>query len=244
MRAPLARQLGRTLVALSRPRATGELADVNGAKHRGMQRLARIIDDMLFLAHADNAKQVLARQPVELASEVRHIAEFLEIDASEHDMHIEVRGEGKISADRLLVQRAITNLLTNAIRHGREGSPVNVTIYPHDSDLILEVVNRAAPIEAAHLVRLFDRFYRVDHARARERGGTGLGLAIVRAIMQLHGGEVGVENLADHNVRFWLRFPARRRLFIGSERRASKTEQWQYASDPDFHEFLVAACRA
>lgn len=208
MRTPLATLLGRTQVALSRPREVGELVDVMERNIEEMQRLARLVDDMLFLAQADNAKQVLELQPLELASEARQVAEFLQLAATERGMRIDVRGKGEVLADRRLVQRAVTNLLTNAIRHGLERSPISVVIFSQGRDLILEVSNLASPIEAAHLERLFDRFYRIDDARARERGGTGLGLAIVRAIMQLHGGEVGVESPSGRQVRFWLRFPA------------------------------------
>ena len=210
MRTPLATLLGRTQVTLSQSRPTEELVDAMERNVEEMQRLARLVDDMLFLAQADNAKQVLELKTLELADEARQVAEFLQIAATERGMRIEVRGEGQVLADRRLVQRAITNLLTNSIRHGLERSPVSVVVFRQGADLILEVSNLATPIEARHLDRLFDRFYRVDHARAREHGGTGLGLAIVRAIMQLHAGDVGAESQPDGHVRFWLRFPALR----------------------------------
>lgn len=210
MRTPLSTLLGRTQVALSQTRTAEQLIDVMEGNIDELERLSRLVGDMLFLAQADHAKQALDLQWLDLAGEARHVAEFLELEAQERRMRIVVEGQARTLADRSLVQRAVINLVTNAIRHGTAGSEVRIAISSTGEQVVLEVVNQGTPIDAAHLARLFDRFYRIDSSRGREHGGTGLGLAIVRAIMNLHSGTAEAANEPGGKVRFWLSFPASR----------------------------------
>ena len=113
--------------------------------------------------------------------------------AEDKQIQINVHGRGAVQADRLLVQRAITNLLSNAIRHADEKSDIVVIVTSPTEGATLSVTNRGDPISLADSQRIFDRFYRVDASRARTRGGAGLGLAIVRSIMSAHGGHASVE---------------------------------------------------
>jgi two-component system heavy metal sensor histidine kinase CusS len=101
-------------------------------------------------------------------------------------------GARPVQADRLLVQRAITNLLSNAIRHANEGSTITIELATSGEEATLAVVNEGQTIDPTSLPRIFERFYRVDQSRSRGAGGTGLGLAIVRSIAALHQGHVGV----------------------------------------------------
>jgi two-component system heavy metal sensor histidine kinase CusS len=161
---------------------------------------------MLFLAQADDAKASLDVTPLDLADESRKVAEFLEVLAHERDMTIDVSGSALAKADRELVRRAIMNLLSNAIRHGSQGSTVRI-ITRHDQNLAcVEVANEGPPIAAEDLRRLFERFYKVDRSRNRDTGGSGLGLAIVRSIVELHGGTAEVHS-DERTTRFTLRLP-------------------------------------
>lgn len=209
MRTPLATLLGRTQMALSRQRTNEQLVDVMEGNIEELQRLSRLVSDMLFLAQADNARQALDLRHLDLAHEARRVAEFLDLAAQERQMRISVDGDAQVLADRDMVQRAITNLLTNAIRHGVAGSVIAVTIEADASNATLQVLNQGADIGPEHIDRLFDRFYRTDDARGRDHGGTGLGLAIVHAIMKLHSGTASAANETGGVVRFWLRFPRR-----------------------------------
>ncbi|MDP1086134.1 ATP-binding protein, partial [Klebsiella pneumoniae] len=85
-----------------------------------------------------------------------------------------------------MIQRALSNLLSNAIRHSPQGAHISLLVEAYDGNASISVSNPGAGIEAHHLPHLFERFYRVDSSRARTEGGTGLGLAIVRSIMILH----------------------------------------------------------
>ena len=206
MRAPVATLLGRTQVALSRGRSVDELHDVLAGNVDELQRLTRLIADMLFLAHADQRTAVLECSSVDLAQEARRVAEFMAWVAEEHDLQIEVSGGAKVTADSILVQRAITNLLSNAIRHATASSVVRIHITIDGRQSSLTVTNLGDGIPADQLGRIFDRFVRLDEARARSEGGSGLGLAIVRPIMRLHGGDVHATSEHD-TTAFTLTFP-------------------------------------
>ena len=206
LRTPLATLLGRTQVALSQPRRNEELVDVLVGNVEEFQRLSQLVDDMLFLAQAEDAKAALVSTDLELAAEARQLVEFMDLLAQDRKMTIAVSGEAHTKADREHVRRMITNLLSNALRHGSFGSTVYVKAYRRDQKACIEVANDGPPIAPEHHDRLFDRFYRIDSSRTRDSGGNGLGLAIVKAIMALHGGTVEVASNAE-STRFTLCFP-------------------------------------
>jgi two-component system, OmpR family, heavy metal sensor histidine kinase CusS len=209
MRTPVATLLGRDQVALSQERSREALREVLEGDIEELERLSRLIADMLFIAQAEHGPAVLHLESVELATEARRIAEYLSVVAEESGIVVEVEGKASVRADPLLVQRAITNLVSNAMRHARPGTPVRVEIERGPTTVEVRVVNRGEPIPAEHLARIFDRFYRVDASRARLSGGTGLGLAIVRSIMQAHGGSVAAASDAGSGITvFTLAFPA------------------------------------
>ena len=207
MRTPVATLLGRTQVALSRGRSLEELRDVLAGNVEELERLTRLIADMLFLARADHDDAVLKRTVVDLAAEARRVAEFLAWVAEERGLRIKVVGEATVLADRILVQRAITNLLSNAVRHAAATSLVGIDVGCGDGQCTLSVTNVGAVIPGDQIHRIFDRLVRLDAARSRSDGGSGLGLPIVRSIMSLHGGSVTVRS-EGQSTTFSLRFPA------------------------------------
>jgi two-component system heavy metal sensor histidine kinase CusS len=210
MRTPLATLLGRTQVALSQSRSVDHLVDVLEENVEELRQLSRLVTDMLFLAQTEQAQSALVIAQVDLALEAARIAEFLLLAAQERDVSIAVEGHAQVRADKGLVQRAVMNLMTNAIRHCDAGTQVHVLIGIEGDEAVLRVINRGAPMDERHLSKLFERFYRGDSSRARDLGGTGLGLAIVRAIMALHRGSAQVSTNATGEVEFSLRFRARR----------------------------------
>lgn len=236
MRTPLATVLGRTQVALSKSRSVEQLTDVLENNIEELQRLSRLVSDMLFLAQADYAQNVLNLQPVALEEEATRVAEFLDVVAQERQVSITVEGNARILADKGLVQRAITNLLTNAVRHCTAATVVRVHVQAHEGVASLDVVNQGTPIEPQHLSHLFDRFYRVDSARGRDEGGAGLGLAIVKAIMALHGGTAKASTTSRGDIRFSLSFPNQSirsgspHAAVPSTRRRSRSRTAQTAS--------------
>jgi two-component system heavy metal sensor histidine kinase CusS len=210
MRTPLATLLGRTQVALSKERTTEELLQVLESNVDELQRLTRLVADMLFLAHADNAQSALELSEVDLVEAAHRVVDFLELLAQERGVELLIEGHASVLADRSLVQRAITNLVSNAVRHCYAQTRVTVKVCAIANGATLEVVNHGEPISSEQLPRLFDRFYRVDDARARDVGGSGLGLAIVHTIMRMHSGRVEAASSASGETRFQLFFPSRR----------------------------------
>ena len=211
MRTPVAILLGRTQVALSRPRSAAEFQTVLEADVEDLERLSRLIDDMLFLARAENKAEGLSIEPLLLLHEARTVVDFIDVIAAERGIEIEIKGDAPVQADRILLQRAITNLLTNAIRHATANSTVRIKMSRQATTVELSIENVGATIPAKDLDRLFDRFYRVDESRVRDAGGAGLGLAIVKTIMRLHGGRVEVVSAMGDDrqgfTRFTLIFP-------------------------------------
>lgn len=207
MRTPVATLLGRTQVALSRPRSANDLREVLEGNAPELERLSALISDMLFIAKAEHDAIPLQADEVDLAREAQRVADYLSLIADEKGVTLQVTGEvPALRADRLLVQRAITNLVSNAIRHAYPDSTVVVELKPNGAQTVLSVANRGDDIAPAHLDRIFARFYRADPARSRVEGGSGLGLAIVRSIAHAHRGEVGVRSEAGLTT-FTLTFP-------------------------------------
>ena len=211
MRTPVGILLGRKQVTLSRPRSAAELQTLFEADVEDLERLSRLIDDMLFLARAENEMEGLSFEPLMLRQEARTVADFIEVIAAERGIGIEIKGDDTVRADRILFQRAITNLLTNAIRHATESSTVRIEVVRQPPMVKLSVENVGPTIPAKDLGRVFDRFYRVDESRARHSGGAGLGLAIAKTIMRLHGGDVVATSIVNGEglgvTRFTLIFP-------------------------------------
>jgi two-component system, OmpR family, heavy metal sensor histidine kinase CusS len=190
MRTPVANILGRSQVALSQTRTVDELKAVVESSIEEMERLARLISDMLFLARADNEQEHIEHQDLKLEAEVRKICEFLDVVADEAKVSFSITGKADIKGDQILIQRALTNLLSNAIRHSHSGTAIHTSIEYKANYAEVRICNIGAQITDDQLPHLFDRFYRVDRGRSRNDGGTGLGLSIVHTIMILHGGTV------------------------------------------------------
>lgn len=207
MRTPVATLLGRTQVALSRQRSVEELHDVLAGNVEELDRLTRLIADMLFLAQADQGDAPLQWTAIDLAQEARRVAEFLSALAEERGISVEVKGNATVQADRILVQRAITNLLTNAIRHSAAPGVVSVALRQAGATVCIDVSNHGPGIPPDQLGRVFERFVRLDTARTRSNGGTGLGLPIVKSVMQAHGGSVHVTSEVGGSTTFTLIFP-------------------------------------
>lgn len=211
LRTPLSNLLTQTQVTLGRARSADEYRDILASNAEEFERLSRTIADMLFLAKAENKQLVPHPELLELASEVGELLEFYGVLAEEKDIRLTLVGEGSVFGDRLMLRRAISNLLSNALRHTPSGGTVTVRIEDAGDAMVRLAVENSGPcIPAEHLPRLFDRFYRADSARQRTTEGSGLGLAITRSILTAHGGDITVSS-ADGMTRFCLVLPAGRK---------------------------------
>ena len=192
LRTPLTNIITQTQVGLGKARALEEYRELLYSNLEEQERLAKMVNDMLWLAKSDHGLLKPVQVPLDLASEVGELFDFFEALAEERKIGLVLEGRAPaISGDRGMLRRAISNLLSNAIRHTPSGEKVQVRLAKHsDNEVSLSVQNPGSEISAKDLPNIFDRFYRVDPSRARQGDGAGLGLAIVRSIVEAHGGRV------------------------------------------------------
>ncbi len=191
LRTPLANLMGQTELTLSRERPLDELRDTLTSNLEEMQRLAAMVNDMLFLSLADRGVAARRGQPLSLAMLVQQVADFHEGPLDDAGLTLQVQGDATLAVDESLIKRALSNLLGNATRFAEPGSSVVVAIGPEDESpaIRLWVCNRGPTVDAQSLPRLFDRFFRADQSRCCDDSQHhGLGLAIVAAIARMHGG--------------------------------------------------------
>jgi two-component system, OmpR family, heavy metal sensor histidine kinase CusS len=207
LRAPLTNLMGKAQVTLSRQRPPDEYKAVLESNTEELERLARIVSDMLFLAQVSHPAARASFTPVSLADEAQRVMELFALSAEDKQLSLTLSGDAQVRGDRLMIQRALSNLLSNAIRHSPQGAHISLLVEAYGNNASISVSNPGAGIEAHHLPHLFERFYRADSSRARTEGGTGLGLAIVRSIMILHLGQAEVRSLPGGFTLFRLVFP-------------------------------------
>lgn len=194
IRTPLTNIITQTQVSLSRPRTAEEYQNVLFSNLEEQERLSKMVSDMLWLAKSKNGLITPNKQPLNIADEISAIFEFFEALAEEAGVKLAFSGQPSvINADRSLLRHALTNLLSNAIRHTASGHSIVVNSYQHAANtLCISVENPGPAISAEHLPYLFERFYRADQSRQRHSDGAGLGLAITKAIIEAHDGDISV----------------------------------------------------
>lgn len=207
LRTPISNLLTETQVTLSQKRTVDEYRNALASNSEEFQRLARMVSDMLFLAKTEHGLALPHPEAIALDTEVAALADFYEALAADKSLQLVTEGAAQMEGDRLMVRRALSNLLSNAIRHAPEHGQVCISIRSTPQGAEVSVSNQGEAIALDVLPRLFDRFYRADAARRHPASdGAGLGLAITRAIMQAHGGTVSASSANGIN-RFTLVFP-------------------------------------
>ncbi|RJX30895.1 MAG: HAMP domain-containing protein [Oxalobacter sp.] len=194
LRTPVSNLMMQTQVALTKARTADEYRDILVSNAEDLERMARMIADMLFLAQSENGLLVISQESVSLEKEFRELFEFYEALSEEKSIQLRLTGAADIPGDRLMLRRAFSNLLSNAIRHAPPGETVQVTITCPDQNTVQVEVSNPGSISEEHLPRLFDRFYRIDPSRHRAGEGTGLGLAITKSIIEAHSGTIKIES--------------------------------------------------
>ncbi|MCK2083819.1 heavy metal sensor histidine kinase [Aeromonas sp. 3925] len=190
LRTPLTNLIGQTQLGLSRRRSPEELGDLLGSNLEELERMASIVNDMLFLSHAHAGEHASQLERVSLREETLKTVEYVEPSLAEKRLSLQVEGDVSAHIDRRLFHRSLANLLENAARHSPPHGTITVRLSQREEQAWVAVSNPGDPIAPAHLSRLFERFYRVDSARTRSDTHHGLGLSIVRAVAIMHRGEV------------------------------------------------------
>jgi two-component system phosphate regulon sensor histidine kinase PhoR len=178
--------------------------------HRQSERLSELVEDLLELSRID-AKQIqLARVPVNLAEAAQRSSEAIRPKAESKNISIEIAVPPDLVAlaDVRALEQVLLNLLDNAVKYTGPGGFVKMTGQRRGADVQFAVKDSGSGIEARHLPRVFERFYRVDKGRSRELGGTGLGLSIVKNLVNLMQGEVWVDSTPGEGSTFSVELPA------------------------------------
>jgi len=192
---------------MSRASSVDEYREILYSNMEEYESMAQMVGDMLFLEQQDSGTDRRETGLVDLAVEVQGLFDYYEGWADERGVTLALEGQASVTGDRLLLQRALGNLLSNAIRHAPEGASVSVRLGMADGTARIDVENPGTTIPAGDLPRIFDRFFRVDPSRQRSGEGAGLGLAIVKSIVDVHGGTISVVS-DDAGTRFTVRLPA------------------------------------
>lgn len=192
LRTPLTNLITQTQVALGKARSLDEYRELLYSNLEEQERLAKMVNDMLWLAQSEHGLLKPVPESLDLAHEVRELFDFFEALAEEKHVRLELEGKApRVLGDRSMLRRAISNLLSNAIRYTTAGDCVLVRLDESgDGRTLLSVQNSGPDIPDEHLASIFERFYRIDPSRKRQSEGSGLGLAIVRSIMEAHDGKV------------------------------------------------------
>lgn len=206
LRGPINNLISAASVTQSKARSPQEYREALAAIVEEGERLSRMISSMLFLARADNSREPLNREALNSRTEFSRLISFYDILAEEKNIQLSSEGEVQFRADPLHLQRALSNLLSNAIRHTPPGGQVRLQALQKQDAVWLSVSDNGEGISPEHLPYIFDRFYRVDAARS-SAGNTGLGLALVKAIAEMHGGKIVAESMPGKGSCFTLILP-------------------------------------
>ncbi|WP_350357438.1 heavy metal sensor histidine kinase [Paraburkholderia fungorum] len=206
MRTPLANVISSSQITLSRSRTTDEYEALIDSNIEECERLQRMIENMLFLARTDNAKQGLQVARLDSAKELDRLASYFQGVAEDIGVSIIVNGGATLHADGMMFRRAVSNLVSNALDHARTSSTIELRASQSSKYIAVSVTNQGKPIAPEHLEKIFDRFYRADPSRHGSAKNAGLGLAIVKSIMELHRGRVDVAS-GEEGTTFTLYFP-------------------------------------
>lgn len=212
LRTPVNNIRGEAEVALARARTIDEYRDALESSLEETVRLSDLIGNLLFLARTESPLNHLRLELVNVCELVDGVREYYDAAAAEAGITLtSVAGNQPLIAeiDRTLIQRAVGNLVSNAVAHTLTGGAVAITTHSEATRVVIEVADTGVGIPPEALPRVFDRFFRVDSSRSKASGGTGLGLAIVQGITLLHGGSVEIASELGVGTRVTLQMPIR-----------------------------------
>jgi two-component system heavy metal sensor histidine kinase CusS len=211
LRTPVANILGESQVALTRVRTADEYRAVVESTVTECERLAGIVDNLLFLARAEGADRQVQVLPFDGRAAIEKIAAYYQTLAEDRHVAIRCSGAGQVVADPSLFERALNNLVDNALRFTPDGGEILIAIETNKTQTNVSVSDNGSGIAPEHLPHVLDRFYRADASRSS--GGSGLGLSLVKSIVDLHRGSVRIQSEVGRGTTVSLTFPNQAQAF-------------------------------
>lgn len=207
LRTPLTNMTTQMQVSLANDRSPDEYRDILGSNLEELERITKTINDTLYLAKAENSLLYKNNELLDLSKEMTQLIEYHNIIAEDEDILIEFTGNGELYIDKHMFQRAINNLLSNAIRHSTSGTKICVSISHPKGGLGISISNSGETIPATTLPFIFERFYRGDCSRENDCTiGAGLGLAITKSIIETYNGTITATSV-NKRTTFDILFP-------------------------------------
>lgn len=209
IRTPINNLIGEADVALSFERSAGEYRAVLESAMEEYQRLAKIVDTLLFFARADNPQHRLRLETFDGAQSIRKVVDFFESVAADARVTVISSGAGQVTANVTLFEQAVSNVLNNALQHTPAGGTIAIELRSDDAGAArIAIRDTGTGIEPKDLPYVTEHFYRTAASRATRRSGMGLGLSIVKSVMDWHSGGIEINSEPGKGTQVVLTFPA------------------------------------
>ena len=170
-------------------------------------RMESLLKDLLWLSRFESVESHRKTERVDFPAFLQELIAELRTAFPNRTIDLVIESQGGVYGDAQELHSAVSNLVVNALKYSDEDEPVTVEWHSLDDNLALSVRDRGVGIEASHIPRLTERFYRVDRSRSQRTGGTGLGLAIVKHVAVSHQAELEISSEPGEGSCFTLRFP-------------------------------------
>ncbi|MFV0481165.1 MAG: heavy metal sensor histidine kinase [Campylobacteraceae bacterium] len=192
LRTPISNLTTQTQIILSKNRDKEAYKEALYSNLEEFRRMSNMVNDMLLLSMCENRND-LETTSVNLSNEIAVLVEYYEDIAKEQQVSFEMDFDESlhVKANRELLQRALSNLLLNAIFYAKKDSTILLSVKKSEKEAIFEISNRVyEPLSSEKLNKIFDRFYKLDSSRQKNLSGSGIGLSIAKSIIKLHGGDI------------------------------------------------------
>ncbi len=174
--------------------------------NKSVNRMIHIVEDLDQITKLEGGKIDIEEQPVDIIDIIHEVVEHLELKAKKRSVSITIiqtqKGRFMVKADIEKIKQVLINLIDNAIKYGGENGEILIRTYDMDENILIEVADNGVGINQKHLNKIFDRFYRIDESRDRDKGGSGLGLSIVKHIIEAHNQVVNIRSTEGTGTTF------------------------------------------
>jgi two-component system heavy metal sensor histidine kinase CusS len=194
LRTPITNLIGQTEILLSYDHSEEDYRNAQASNLEELQRMASLVENILFLARAESQQPQLEKQTIDAAFEIAKVCDYYQALADDKNIHIIQSGKASLAVNTIMFRRLLSNLISNAIKYSKDDTTIAVAVIEKDESVVLSVSDSGVGIAPENIPKLFDRFYRVDDARSADISGTGLGLSIVKSIVDLHHGNIAIQS--------------------------------------------------